>query len=68
MGQQSKKSNLEQGATLFEREKNNREQNSFSKTMVHRSLIQYSRINQKGNSKKHIQLLLELQKMRPPNT
>ena len=30
------------------------------------SNIDYSRINQKGNLKKHIQFLLELQKMRPP--
>ena len=34
--------------------------------MVHRSNIHYSKINQKVNYKKHIQFLLELQKLRPP--
>ena len=48
------------------RGKNNRKLNLFIKTMVHRSNIHYSRINQKGNWRKHIQFLLELQKMRPP--
>ena len=50
----------------FWEEKNNRKLNPFIKTMIHRSNIYYSRINQKGNWKKHIQFLLELQQMRPP--
>ena len=46
--------------------KNNRELNPFIKTMVHRSNIHYSKINQNGNWKKHIKFPLELQRMRPP--
>ena len=46
--------------------KNNRKLNPFIKTMVHRSNIHYSKINQKGNWKKHIKFPLELQKLRPP--
>ena len=46
--------------------KNNRNLNPYIKIMVHRSNMHYSRINKKGNWKKHIQFLLELQKMRPP--
>ena len=64
IGQGSKKSNLEQGAPLFERE-NNRKLNPFIKTMVHSSNIHYSKINKKGNWKKHMKFPLELQKMRP---
>ena len=48
--------------------KNNSNLNTFIKTIVRRSNIQYSRINQKGNWKKHKQFLLELQKMRPPSS
>ena len=51
--------------TLWEG-KNNRTLNPFIKTMVHKSNMHYSKINQKGNWKKHIKLPLELQKMRPP--
>ena len=65
VGQGSKKSNLEQSATFFEREKNNRKLNPFIKTMLHGSNIHYSKVNQKGNWKKHIKFPLELQKMRP---
>ena len=36
--------------------------NPFMKTMVHRPNIHYSKINQKGNWKKHTQFPLELQK------
>ena len=46
VGQGSKKSNLKESATLFEREQNNRKLNPFIKTMVYRSNIQYSKINQ----------------------
>ena len=46
--------------------KNNSKLPAFIKTMVHRSNIHNSKINQKENWKKHIKLPLELQKMRPP--
>ena len=42
--------------------KNNRKLNPFIKTMVHRSNIHYSKINQKGNWKKYMRFPLELQK------
>ena len=48
------------------RGKNNHVLNPFIKTMVYRSNIHYSKINQKGNWKKHIKFPLELQKMRLP--
>ena len=50
VGQGSKKSNLEQGATLYERE-NNRKLNPFIKTLVHRSNIHYSETNKKETEK-----------------
>ena len=66
VGQTSKKSYLKQkSATLFER-KNNCKLNAFMKTMIHRSNIHYSKINQKRKLKQHIKFPLQLQKMRPP--
>ena len=61
VGQRSNKSNLDRVWLCF-RGKNNRKPNTFIKAMVHRSNIHYSKMNQKGNWKKHIQFPLELQK------
>ena len=66
VGQGSKKSNLKESATLFEREQNNRKLNPFIKTMVYRSNIQYSKINQERKWKKHTKFPLQLQKIRLP--